>query len=263
MKCLKWPYLLYGQKEGRAIEPNPLPYEVVRESIVNDILRGKYEPGDMIPKQNELAVHFDVSRGTVRKAINELVQRGVLSTVKGVGTFVVDYKQSRRAAQRTSSFSQSKRVKANTLTSKVLEIKEIEAPPWLAKQLEVPVSSTVIVIKRVRLVKGIPENYQISYIARKNVPNIDFSAADLIKGSLFSLLENEANLIISEKDEEIRAVRCPAQVAEELFMNEDDPVILIIRTSYTQTGLPVEYCEDYECTDIKGLKISSRYNQTK
>jgi len=234
-------------------------HEVIRESIVNDILRGKYEVGQMIPKQLELAEMFGVSRGTVRKAIDELVQKGVLITVKGRGTFVLANRSERRATQRPLSFSKAKRVKPGTLTSKVISIQEIMAEPWMAKQLCIPMGSTVILIKRVRFVRGNPENYQISYLARQRMGNIDFAGADLVNGSLYELIWEHTGLLVTEKHEEIRAVRCPKPVAVELNIHKDDPVLLILRTSYSDDGLPLEYCEDYECTDIKGLRILTKY----
>lgn len=234
-------------------------YEVIRESIVNDILRGKYEVGQMIPKQVQLAEMFGVSRGTVRKAIDELVQRGVLSTVKGVGTFVATNKKERQSAQRPVSFSKAKRISRDILTSKVMEIREIVAEPWMARQLCIPVGAAIVVIKRVRIVWGNPENYQISYLARQRMGKTDFGRADLEKGSLYELIWEQTGLLVVKKDEEIRAISCPEDVAVELNMRKDDPVLLILRTSYSPDGLPVEYCEDYECTDIKGLRISTDY----
>ena len=236
-------------------------YEVIRESIVNDILRGKYEVGQMIPKQVQLAEMFGVSRGTVRKAIDELVQRGMLSTVKGVGTFVATKKTS-QSAQRPVSFSKAKRVSRDILTSKVIEIREIAAEPWMAKQLCIPVGVAIVIIKRVRIVSGNPENYQISYLARQRMGNIDFAGADLVKGSLYELIWEQTGLLVTKKDEEIRAIRCPEDVALELNMGQNDPVLLILRTSYGQDGLPVVFCEDYECTDIKGLRISTDYTRS-
>lgn len=238
-----------------------ISHEVIRESIVNDIFRGKYDVGQMIPKQVELAAMFGVSRGTVRKAIDELVQRGVLSTVKGVGTFVATNKKERQSAQRPISFSKAKLVTRDILTSKVVEIREMAAEPWMAKQLCIPVGAGIVVIKRVRIVLGNPENYQVSYLARQRMGKIDFSRADLVKGSLYELIWEQTGLLVLKKDEEIRAIRCPGDVAIELNMREDDPVLLILRTSYSQDGLPVEYCEDYECTDIKGLRISTDYTR--
>lgn len=64
---------------------------ILREELENDILSGKYKPGDMIPSENELAEKKNVSRPTVRQAFSELVSMGLLKKVKGKGTFVTDF----------------------------------------------------------------------------------------------------------------------------------------------------------------------------
>lgn len=240
------------------MEPNTATYKAIREDIVNDIIRGIYEPGSTIPKQEDYAAKFGVSRGTVRRAIDELVKRGVLQTTKGRGTVVADYKESRVLARRNLSFHDTKRIDRQELVSRVVEISTLHAPPWLARQLCINVGAPVVHIKRVRIVNGHPENYQFSYFAKQQMGNIDFEKADLVHGSLFGLIAGEAGLYATGQDEEIRAVRCPENVAEELEMKAGEPVVLIIRTVYSQNDMPLEYCEDYECTDIKGLKISSR-----
>ncbi len=235
-------------------------YKMIRQQIIDDIERGIYEPGDTIPKQVEFAEKYGVSRGTIRKAFNELIQRGVLVTTKGRGTIVANYKMSRQESYRPLSFSASKRVKEKKLHSKLIDLKELNAEPWLAKQLFISVGSPVIFIKRVRIVEDNPENYQFSYISKTKFGSLDPGSLDLENNSLFEYISQETGLYAMMKDEEIRAVHCPEDVARELKMQVNDPILLIMRTVYGQDNLPLEYCEDYECTDIKGLKITTRGN---
>ena len=65
-------------------------YKKIKEQILNDIAKGIYGPGDMLPKQTEFADAYGVSRVTVREAFNELKLRGILVSKKGKGTFVAD-----------------------------------------------------------------------------------------------------------------------------------------------------------------------------
>lgn len=238
-------------------------YKMIRQQIIDDIERGIYEPGDTIPKQMEFAEKYSVSRGTIRKALDELIQRGVLVTTKGRGTIVANYKMSRQQAYRPLSFSASKRVKEKKLRSKLIELKELNAEPWLAKQLSISVGAPVIFIKRVRIVEDNPENYQFSYISKAKFGSLEPDILDLENSSLFEYISQETGLYAMMKDEEIRAVHCPEDVAKELHMQTSDPILLVMRTVYSQDNLPLEYCEDYECTDIKGLKITTRGNVEK
>ncbi len=230
-------------------------YKVIREDIVQDILNGVYEPGQLIKGQEFYAKKFGVSRTTVRKAIDDLTNRGVLIPIKGKGTFVRNGNRSKEKGNRKLSFSGVDRVKHERLTSKVIEISTLPASASVSKHLKIEEGGLVICIKRLRLVSDIPENYQICYINKRSVEAIDFEKEYLETGSLFELLQNKAKLIPKYSEEEIRAVRCPARVAEEFGIERNDPVLLITRTTYTIDNMPMEYCEDYECTDFKGLKV--------
>lgn len=69
-----------------------VPFHVkLRDELEKEILTGKYNPGDMIPSENEMAHKKGISRPTVRQAFSELVSKGLLRKVKGKGTFVADY----------------------------------------------------------------------------------------------------------------------------------------------------------------------------
>lgn len=235
-------------------------YKMVRESIINDIVRGVYEAGSTIPPQNVYAEQFGVSRATVRKAIEELVANGVLVTTKYKGTVVADYKLSRKMVERTLSFNESKRLKSATgASSPVVEIKQIEAKPWIAKQLSAPVGSPVIFIKRVRLVKGRPENFQISYLSASLFGGLEAEDIHPVieTGSLFRLVFERSGRKAGSQEEEVRAVHCPDDVAPYLGLEPGDPVLLIIRSVNDEHGDPLEYCEDYENTNYKGLKIKT------
>ena len=228
----------------------------IRDSIINDIMRDIYEPGSMLPKQTYYAEKFGVSRSTVRKAIDDLVSRNVLVTVKGQGTYVCDYKRSRHGVKRSLSFSEAVQPERKLL-SKVLLIKETAATIGIARQLRIEEGAPVLCIKRLRIIDGVPNSLQISHLNLKQVEQVDFENADLERGSLFTLLREQAGLAPEYQEEEIRAVRCPADVSYLLQVEENDPVLMIFRTVYDRNNEPMEYCEDYECTDLKGLKITT------
>lgn len=233
-------------------------YKMIRQQIIDDIERGVYEPGSTIPKQIELAEKYGVSRGTIRKALDDLIRRKVLITTKGTGTVVAELGREHADAYRPLSFSESKRVDQKNLRSKVLEVKKMTAEPWLAKQLYISVGAPVIHLKRVRILDGVPENYQCSYLSLARIAEMDIEQLDLETGSLFEAIRQETGLYAAMKNEEIRAVHCPDYVAEELHIEENAPVVLVMRTVFAQDNRPLEYCEDYECTDIKGLFFTTR-----
>lgn len=227
-------------------------YKIVREQILDEIKRGVYAPGDIIPRQIELAERFQVSRGTVRKALEELIRGGVLIATKRKGTVVADPGML-KDTHRPLSFSSSMRVRGGDLKSKVIQMEIRKAEPWLAKQLVISIGDEVLYLKRVRILNGIPENYQISYVNLQNMKGIDFEHMDLENGSLYAGIREQVDYYPAKKQEELRAVQCPEEIAQELMLNKNDPVMLIMRTMYDQNGGVIEYCEDYENTNTKGI----------
>lgn len=227
-------------------------YKMIRQQIINEIERGVYAPGDTIPRQTDIAEQYQVSRGTVRKALDDLLKKKVLISVKGRGTVVADFNSSAKDVYRPLYFSASKRVDPALLKSKVISCEYIQAKPWIAKLFEVPVGSEILYIQRVRILDGIPENYQCSYLNTQRLKGMEVEKLDLENQSLFLEISKAAELYAMKKTEELRAVRCPEFVAKELNLLANDPVLLIMRTVYGQDQQPIEYCEDYECTDVKG-----------
>ena len=73
---------------GRIMEQNISKYEIIKNKIEEKIISGVYKENDKIPSENELCQAYGSSRITVRKALDELVTKGVLYRRQGIGTFV-------------------------------------------------------------------------------------------------------------------------------------------------------------------------------
>lgn len=234
---------------------NTAIYKIIRESIVQDILSGVYESGDMINGQDYYAKKFNVSRATVRRAIDDLVEKQVLYTVKGKGTYVSKMRTNKERERRKLSFSESPRMKNHKFETTLDNLVYQKADYRISKQLQINVGNQVVRIQRIRIVDGVPENYQTSYINAALVSDIDFESENLNNTSLFELLRTKSDLIPKYSDEEIRAISCPEEIENKLPIKEGEPILFIKRVTYTDENIVMEYCEDYECSDIKGLKV--------
>ena len=114
----------------------------------------------------------------------------------------------------------------------------------------VPRYTPLIHIVRGRLAEGRPAGYDDAYLVKRYVGNIDFYQEDLENGSLYNLLNTKANIYFDVIDEKFRAVGCPDNVARLLDILPDEPVLSIKRTSSDQLGRIIEYCENYQRSDI-------------
>lgn len=232
-------------------------HEQIKEEIVDNILAGVYRPGDIIPGQVYYAEKYNVSRLTVRKAIDALVAKGILYTHKGKGTFVQEIATNTYGYRRLSGFSSNVLSRSVRVSSVVLGIQRLSADKRLSHSLQIPEKEPVVLIERLRCVNDICVSLQRSHLAVMRVGHINFEEEDLETGSLYRLLDEKANLAPAYLDEHFRAVACPAPMAEHFGINPGAPVLYITRIAYTQNDVPIEYCENYENSDVNGVWVKS------
>lgn len=232
-------------------------YKQIKEDIVEDILSGVYEPGDMIPRQSDYAKTYNVSRLTVRKAIDDLVMKGILQTEKGKGTFVQELATKAYSYRRAVGFSSNVGSYKAKVHSKVVNIEEIIADKPLASRLDIEEGSTVVRIERLRYINEVCVCFQKSYIAKERVAHIDFIMEDLNHNSLYAILRNKADITLSYVDERFRAIRASKEISSYFKVEEGDPILYVHRITYDNSGNPIELCKNYESSDVNGIWVKS------
>lgn len=232
-------------------------HKQIKEDIVDDILSGVYQPGDMIPKQSDYAKMYNVSRLTVRKAIDDLVLKGILRTEKGRGTFVQEIATKTYSYRRLAGFSSNVIANEAKVYSKVIRIQELEADKSLAMHLKIAEQSRVILIERLRYVNDNCVSFQKSYLAKERVGGIDFEQENLNENSLYDVLRQKAGIVLSYLDEHFRAIRASEEISSYFHVEEGDPVLYVKRVTYDSSHVPIEYCKNYENSDVNGVWVSS------
>ncbi|WP_181995534.1 GntR family transcriptional regulator [Clostridium sp. AM58-1XD] len=250
-----------GEKDNRQ---RGSVYMNICYQILDDIIKDKYSVGDLIPTQNELSERFHVSRATIREAVKELIRRGVLKAVKGKGTFVITKPGEITKDNRLDGFSGLRfRNIGREVHSKVIVIEEIPADKKLSNKLIVPQGDLITHIRRVRYVDLIPLCVDDAYLASRYLKGIDFHKEDLVTGSLYKILEKKADIYFDFVEEKYRAVSCPEELADYLEISHGEPVLAIERISCDEFGKPIEYCENYERSDLFSTVIQSRRSTQK
>lgn len=234
-------------------------YKQLKEKILQDISSQIYKPGDMIPSQNELAKLYDVSRVTVKQALNELIYSGVLSTQKGKGTFVKDLPFDKYTNNRLGGFTESIEKIGYKAYTKVLDVSMIEANQYFARKLQIEIGSPVIHLKRIRSVNGVSMSLENSYLNKSMISGIEFTKEYLDNKSLYRLLEQKADIKFSHAEEKINAILSDVEVSELLKISKAEPILFIKRRTYTIGDKPVEYCENYVRSDVYSFVI--RFNK--
>jgi GntR family transcriptional regulator len=213
-------------------------YGKVEEVLASEIARGDLQPGDRLPSEDELLTRFDVSRITVRRAVQNLIQRGVLEIRRGVGTFVLPPKISQELTKLTG-FVEDMDTHGRKASARVVSKSAVAASEIVARQLGISKGTRVMRIERVRLADSVPLSFDETYLplelGRKVVRN------DLRVKPIFTLLEEKYGFSLMEAEYKLEATAASARVAEALAVPEGSPIFRIERTSFTQGGQPIDY----------------------
>lgn len=217
----------------------PIPlYFQLRDALLALIQDKALQEGDAIPTELELSRMFEVSRITVRRAIDELVREGRLTTRQGKGTFVARSKI-QRPMTRMQSFSMATAEEGYYPGSRLLALRHEKATPRVASALRVEADQWLWVVERLRLVDGEPIGLSEVYL---NLPsNLFLAPAELEQNSsLWSLLEQKG-IVLRKSTETIQAISANEKQAELLQIEVGAPLLLIEGVVFTEEANPVEY----------------------
>lgn len=210
-------------------------YRQVRERITG--LLEDLNVGDLIPPERVLAEDSNVSRLTVRRAVDDLVRDGVLTRRQGSGTYVArpTIKQSPNA----SSFSISMRQRGLTPATVVLGVETVEAGAQLSWRLHVAPAEPVLVIRRLRLADDEPVAVAITHLVAERVP--DFPSAELESRSLYEILDDTYAIKVSGGRQTVEPTVTSPEERDLLQVPPYAPAFLFRTTTYTPDGTTVEF----------------------
>ena len=213
-------------------------YGKIEEVLASEIAQGELQPGDRLPSEDQLLERFGVSRITVRRAIQNLIQRGVVEIRRGNGTFVLAPKVSQDLT-RLTGFVEDMAVHGRKPAARVLSRGIVAANTSVARQLGISKGTKVMRIERVRLADSVPMSFDETYlpldIGKQIVRN------DLRVNPIFSLLEEKYGIPLMEAEYVLEASAASAHVAAALEVAEGSPIFRIERTSSTEEGKPIDY----------------------
>jgi len=218
--------------------PSSTLYARIEEAIAAEIIQGEYRPGDQLPTEDALLQRFQVSRITVRRAIQNLVSRGLLEIRRGHGTFVLSPRIEAELTKLTG-FVEDMNAAGRKATARVISQDVVAASARVAERLQLAKGTKVMRIKRVRLADGTPISFDETYLPLHLGKQIVHN--DLRLQPIFTLLEKEYGVPLVEADYELEAVIATKDVAAALQVRVGSPIFQIERTSMTTGNQPVDY----------------------
>jgi GntR family transcriptional regulator len=216
---------------------SPLPiYYQIEEQIKQQIESGVLKPGDMLKSEREYAEYYDVSRMTVRQAINNLVNQGYIYKKKGSGTYVQE-KKIEQALNGLTSFTEDMRKRGMEPSSRLLKFELIPATAKIAKELNLKENTPVTEIKRIRYGDGVPIAIERNLLPANLVKGLN---EEIINQSLYQYIEEELNLRIADALQVIEASTASKTEADLLEIQKGSPILLIERKTFLADGTVLE-----------------------
>ena len=214
-------------------------YIQVKQKITQELMSGNWRAGDLIPSEIELAHSYQVSQGTVRKAIDELSIEKILIRRQGKGTYVTTHDEEQiqlRFLRLTSSKGNKEK-----LESQLLSFEKMRVNSYVANRLNLRPGSSVFKIKRVLTFAKKPLILDEIYISTIPFKGLNAEMINQKKGSLYRLYESNYGIQMLNADEKIKAVSAEAEVSKLLNIKKGHPILGIERVSYTYGNKPIEW----------------------
>lgn len=218
---------------------SPIPlYKQLKKGLI-DYIQFHLQKGEAMPTESEIESMFQVSRITVRKAIEALEAEGIVIKQQGRGTFVRS-KEIIQEVDRVTSWTKEMKKKGKRTKTLGLELKEIKPSRRLVHDLQLNQRESVIMLKRIRCVDEEPIAIMFSYLRSSLIPN--FLNGGLTNESLYVDLEERYGLTIERATEWIRAREATDIEASTLQVPPYSAVLALRRLSIVQ-DIPFELVE--------------------
>ena len=225
----------------------------VRDRILETV-RSRYEAGDRLPSEPDLAEAFGVSRPTIREVLRSLEGDGLVRRVHGVGTFVT------RSEPIVSSrldvdlgITEAVSAAHQRLGVQVLRVARERAPTEIASRLDLPVGSVVLWIERVIKANDIPAAYTIDAIPEE----ILGAAGDpaYVEGSVYRFLEVDCGLQLVGGLANVTAVNADRRLAQLLDVQAGDALIRMDQVERIADGRPVLSSSEHYVPQILDVTV--------
>ncbi|WP_079436771.1 GntR family transcriptional regulator [Zoogloea sp. LCSB751] len=214
-------------------------YRQIKNLMINALQSAEWRPGQAIPSEQELALRFNVSQGTVRKAIDEMAAENLLVRKQGKGTYVASHNDPRalfrflRLVPMDGDLSHPQSIP--------LDCWKAKAGNEAARMLGIELGAPVTILRRLLRFTGKPVVVDEIYLPGEIFHGLTMEVLQAAHGSLYGLFETRFGVRMIRAEERIRAVAADRMTSETLGVSEGTPLLSVERVTYTYGDRPVEW----------------------
>ena len=212
-------------------------YIKIHNQLKRDIESGIWKVGDRIPSERALSVQFQVSRMTLRQALQTLVEEGILERRVAAGTFVARQKVQEKMSG-TTSFTELMRSQGKFPSSQTISYRTVSPSLSEQERLSLGENDKVVRMERIRLADSLPICFEVATIPADMVKN--FSRAEVTE-SFYATMEQKGGYIIGQAKQTITATLASESIADYLNLKRGDAILRLRQITYLSDGRPFEY----------------------
>lgn len=221
-------------------------HKQISQWLRQQIEEGTFSVNEKLPSENELCEKFDVSRVTVRKALQTLENENLIYRSQGLGSFVCDDRPRQSFIQLTD-FVEDMRRAGMEATSEVIQLKTEATADQIASILNIDTESTVVRLDRLRLGDGQPIAFDITWLPMFYGQLIE--GYKLEEETIYKILERDYDIPVEKGYYRIEAENAGTYLSNHLQVEDGTALLLIDRLSLTLGDKPIYYQKRYYRSD--------------
>lgn len=229
---------------------NKVGYKEIADYVRAAITSGELLPGSRVPSEKELMADFGVEQPTAWRALELLKNEGLVYAKRGSGTFVSDFTPVRRVSPnrlKSAVWGEGRSIwsedEARPVAVGSVQVTRQAAPTSIAKVLDLSDEERAVWVRhRTYLVDGQPVQMAVSYYPANLADGTQITESDTGDGGVYARLAEIGYAPVSFR-EELRARMPTTEETELLSLHRGTPVIIVVRTAYTDDGTAVEVNE--------------------
>lgn len=211
-------------------------YQIISQKIEDNILNGFYGT-NKLPTEEFFINEFNVSRNTIRKAIDLLVKKGYIIPIQGSGMFIREV--SHNGAINLENFrGLTEDFKNHNIETELLEFKTIQADKDLAKIMNCTLNTPLYFVKRLRSIDSIRWVVEYSYFNKELIP---FLNREIVSNSIYDYIRSVSKKQLGYVDRILQAEKLSAEDAHLLHLKEGDPALVSVNKAMFKTGEIFDY----------------------
>jgi GntR family transcriptional regulator len=214
-------------------------YLQLRRNILEAIKSEALAPGQQMPSIAELCKQTGISRMTVRRALDQLVQEKWLYTVPGKGTFVSQKLRIEQSMDHLKGWTDEIRAKGFEPSTRLVSIRVTPVPMTIAVNLDLTPREPIFEVLRVRYADQVALAAETAYLSATRFPGLDQHLRSL--QSLYQVLRDHYQTVLVRAFQSLEAGPADKHTAELLGVPPGEPVLITERISYDILNRPVEY----------------------